>query len=70
MNGPEFRPVSPEPVKTDSLDANIAKRSAERQQKIAELKARVESQQYSIDLQKLAQRIQESGVLDDNIARE
>ncbi|MCL6598698.1 MAG: flagellar biosynthesis anti-sigma factor FlgM [Alicyclobacillus macrosporangiidus] len=69
MNGPEFRPVSPEPVKADSLDAKTT-RGAERQQKIAELKARVESQQYSIDLHRLAQRIHESGVLDDGTSRE
>ncbi|MBX5436706.1 MAG: flagellar biosynthesis anti-sigma factor FlgM [Alicyclobacillaceae bacterium] len=66
MNGPEFRPVSPDPAATNSLDsATASKRNVERHQKIAELKARIESNQYEIDLQALARRIQESGVLRD-----
>lgn len=64
MNGSEFlKPIQPNSGST--IHDGADRKSSERQEKVAELKARLESGTYRADLPTLAQRILESGVLDN-----
>lgn len=66
MNGADFnKPIQPEVTSNVRESGTVDKKSAERQAKLADLKARVETGQYKVDTRTLAQRIIDSGVLNN-----
>ncbi|MCL6547322.1 MAG: flagellar biosynthesis anti-sigma factor FlgM [Alicyclobacillus sp.] len=65
MNGPDsIRPVSPESAQIRQ-NSTAAAKDEERLKKIQELQQKVASGNYRIDLRLLAERLIDSGVLQD-----
>jgi anti-sigma28 factor (negative regulator of flagellin synthesis) len=65
MNGPEFNKSIQPNIAGSNVRDNVERTNNERQQKLADLKARIQSGEYSVDLTNLAKQIQASGSLDN-----
>jgi anti-sigma28 factor (negative regulator of flagellin synthesis) len=65
MNGPAFNKAIQPNIAGSNVHDNVEHKNPERQQKLADLKTRIQSGEYKVDISNLAKQIQESSALDN-----
>lgn len=65
MNGPAFNKAIQPNIAGSNVHDNVEPKNPERQQKLADLKTRIQSGEYKVDISNLAKQIQESSALDN-----